>query len=183
MADRQSYLKLKRAHENCLLCGKPLSGAKRHPSVLEVSERDEAIRRDFCADCWKSSTDQQYFGFWLTRRLETGPTARERRLARADRNEALWRLFAALHALENAEHAPQLFFLAHLLMRYKVLSFAGVAPDGMLLFEHAHVPDAFRIAEVPLDSVSFAEVRKSVEAQAAQLAAESGTDTLADLES
>ncbi len=164
--DRSAYLRVGRAGNACLLCNKPLNVDGRHPSILEVKDAQEAIRKDFCPECWPRLADQGYFSFWVTRRV-AAPSAQERRLARAERNEALWRLFAALYASEESPAlAAQLFFLAHLLMRYKVLAFQGLTSDGLLEFQHPRLGETFRIADVPLEEVDFAAIQRDIEQQA-----------------
>lgn len=169
MLDREAYLKFRRPHDECLLCGTSLPAAGKHPTVLDIDGKEEAIRRDFCPKCWVEAEKPEYFGFWLTKRIDA-PTGRERRLARAERNEALWRLFNALHETENPELRPQLFLLAHLLMRYRVLTFRSTEADGTLLFEHQPSGVTFRVADVPIESVPFAEVKKAVESEALKYA-------------
>ncbi len=170
--DRSAYLRVGRAGNACLLCNKPLNVDGRHPSVLEVKDAQDAIRKDFCPECWPRLADEGYFSFWVTRRV-AAPSAKERRLARTERNEALWRLFAALYASEDSSTlAPQLFFLAHLLMRYKVLTFQGLSQDGLLEFQHPRLGETFHIADVPLEEVDFSAVQKEIDEQAMSYAPE-----------
>lgn len=170
--DRSSYLRIGRAGNTCLLCNAPLNVDGKHPSTLEVKDAQEAIRKDFCPACWPRLADGGYFSFWVTKRV-SAPSAKERRLARSERNEALWRLFAALYSSDEASNlAPQLFFLAHLLMRYKVLTFQGPAEDGLLEFQHPRLGETFRIADVPVEEVDFSAVQRQVEDQALAYAPE-----------
>ncbi|MDX2174929.1 MAG: hypothetical protein SF028_00500 [Candidatus Sumerlaeia bacterium] len=170
MLDREAYLKFRRPNDQCLLCGCSLPGAGRQATVLEVSDKDEAIRSDFCPACWEKSGDRAYFSYWVAKRV-SAPTATERRLARSERNEAMWRLFAALHATGDEAYTAQLFLLAHLLLRFRVLNYKGRDGDGWLLFEHPHAGEAFRVADVPVDSVDFGPVMEQVERDAASHAA------------
>ncbi len=166
--DRDQYLKFRRPHDECLLCGTSLPSAGRHPTVLEIGDREEAVRRDFCPACWEKAGNPGYFSFWVTKRI-SGPTAAERRLARHERNEAFWRLFLALQAAQSDEYRPQLFLLAHLLMRYRVMNFKGTNAQGELLFEAAPTGETYRIADVPESSAEFGAILKAVEEQAVQL--------------
>lgn len=159
-----SYLQFRRASRNCLLCGVSLPELERHPSVLKLGPTEEAIREDICPTCWGRMGEKSYFASWITRRYQEGPSPEERRLARAERNEALWALFNALYALrESDDLAAQLFLLAHLLMKYRILAFKGVGEGGTLLFFHQPTQETFEIQDLPLDQVSFVEVNKAIE--------------------
>jgi hypothetical protein len=164
MIERE-YLKFRRPADACLLCAASLPSTGAHPSLIQLSDKDEAIRRDFCPTCWQKSSDREYFSFWLTKRI-SAPTARERRLARAERNDALWRLFNALYDQAAPDTGPQLFLLAHLLMRYRVVSYTGRGIDGSLLFEHGASGSTFRIPDMAEDAAPFADIKKSIEEQA-----------------
>lgn len=161
-----SYLRVSRPQNMCLLCNKPLNVEGKHASLIEVSGREEVIRKDFCPECWQRIGEGGYFSFWITQRTQA-PTAKERRLAKAERNEALWRLFAALSATEAQQDlAPQLFFLAHLLLRYKVLNFVGITPEGRLRFIHPKLQEEFVIDDVDIEELDFVDIKNEVEQQA-----------------
>ncbi|MBI1291927.1 hypothetical protein GC173_11895 [bacterium] len=162
--ERDSYLHVTRPRNACLLCSAPLNVDGRHPSVIVLSDKEEAIRQDFCPTCWGRMTEKGYFSFWVTKRVNA-PSAEQRRLARGERNEALWRLFSALHSSGNSDLAPQLFFLAHLLMRYKVLTFSGLR-DGKLAFLHPKLEETYLIDDLPIESIDFLSVKNEVEAAA-----------------
>lgn len=169
MPEPDSYLKFRRPNDECLLCGTALPSVGRHPSLLEVTNRDEVIRRDFCPTCWEKSANPGYFGYWVTKRI-AAPTQRERRLAKSERNEALWRLFSALYTTGSEEHRPQLFLLAHLLMRYRILQFKQTEEDGALLFHHNASGETYRVEDVPLDSTPFHDIMAGIEEQAVAFA-------------
>lgn len=169
--DRDLYLKFSRPSNQCLLCTAPLNVDGAHPTTLEVSEREEAIRKDFCPDCWGKKDQQSYFSFWVTKRANQ-PTAKERRLARSERNEALWRLFSALHSSNEGDLTPQLFLLAHLLMKYKVLTFTGNREGGKLEFTHPKLGESFLIEDLPLDSTDFVSIHQQIEGQVLDYAPE-----------
>lgn len=169
MLERDSYLKFRRPHDECLLCGTPLPSVGKHPSLLEVTDRDDVIRRDFCPTCWEKSANPSYFSYWVTKRI-SAPTSRERRLAKSERNEALWRLFSALYASGAEEHRPQLFLLAHLLMRYRILQFKNTSDDGALQFHHSASGETYRVEDVPLDSTPFHDIMAGIEEQAVAFA-------------
>lgn len=161
---REQYLKVTRPRNTCLLCNEALNVDGRHPSLIEPAGRDEVIRKDFCRPCWERMGEKGYFSFWITKRVNA-PSAAQRRLERSERNEALWRLFAALYASE-AEFRPQLFLLAHLLMKYRVLQFAGATAEGRLRFLHPKLAESFLIEDIPVDSVDFAAIHAEIEQQA-----------------
>jgi hypothetical protein len=164
--DREQYLKFGRARNNCLLCSKPLNVDGRHPSLIQLSEKEEAVREDFCGECWEKKSKEEYFSYWVTKRV-TSESPEQRRLARSERNEALWRLFAALYGTEDApELGPQLFLLAHLLMKYKVLVYTGPVEGGKLRFTHPKLGEVFDVADLPLDAADFAKINAEVEQQA-----------------
>lgn len=169
---RDEILQVGRPRDTCLLCDNPLNVDGKHPTLIQVSETEEVIRKDFCAECWGRLSEEGYFSFWITNRVNK-PTAKERRLAKSERNEALWRLFAALHSAHGGEEdfAPQLFLLAHLLMRYKVLMFAG-AGDGKLNFLHPKFGESFEIDDLPYETIDFTEINQQIEAKAADYAPE-----------
>ncbi len=164
------YLHFRRPENNCLLCGEAIHGDGHHPSVIKYSATEDVIRNDFCPKCWEQMEDRQYFSFWVTKRIEA-PTAEERRLLRSERNEALWRLFSALYDSDRTQEVgPQLFLLAHLLMRFKVLIFKGQGEDGRLEFEHTKLELSFKVEDYPLDAVDFVKVKDEVEQKAIDFA-------------
>ncbi len=167
--EKDVYLRITRPGDECLLCHKPLNIDGRHPSYIELSEKEEVIRKDFCAECWQRLGEESYFSFWLTKRVNA-PSAQERRLAKSERNEALWRLFAALYSSDSPDLAPQLFLLAHLLMKYRVLAYQGTTEEGRLLFQHPKLGETFEIEDIPLDSVDFVAIKQSLEDQAVDYA-------------
>lgn len=174
VVDRDQYLKFGRPGNSCLLCGKPLNVDGSHPSLIQLSEKEEAVRHDFCRDCWGQMGKEEYFSYWLTKRI-TSASPEQRRLARSERNEALWRLFAALNSSDSQELGPQLFLLAHLLMRYKVLVYSGTTEDGRLRFTHPKLGESFEVPDLALDSVDFVRINTLVEQQALAYAPSNAT--------
>jgi hypothetical protein len=172
--DKDNYLHFSRARNTCLLCTAPLNVDGRHPSMIVLSEKEEAIRQDFCPSCWERMTEKGYFSYWVTKRLNA-PSPEQRRLARGERNEALWRLFSALYATSNPDVAPQLFFLAHLLMRYKVLTYQGLR-DGKLQFFHAKLEESYQIEDLPFETIDFLSVKNEVESAALAYVPEPDSD-------
>lgn len=159
----ESYLQFRRPDRECLLCGTLLAQEGKHPSILKLSQKEEAIRQDFCARCWENLEKRDYFSYWLTKRIQEGPSAEERRLARSERNEALWALFNALYAQKNPDLDAQLFLLAHLLMKYRVIHFTGTNEDGELLFLHKPTQESYTIQDLPLEEISFTDVKSAID--------------------
>jgi len=159
-----SYLKFKRPAKNCLLCGVNIEKAEQHASILNLSETEEALRKDICPKCWTQISKPEYFSFWVTKRYQEGPTSEERRLAKSERNQALWALFNVLYAQNSDELGPHLFLTAHLLMKYRVLQFAR-GEDGFLVFLHQQSNEEFKVPDIPLDSVSFVDIKEALESQ------------------
>lgn len=166
-----SYLQFRRPARQCLLCGVQLDTLDRHPSALKFGgDVENAVREDICPTCWDNLGDRDYFGAWVTRRIQEGQTPEQRRLAKSERNEALWALFNAVYAIRSEELEPQVFLLAHLLMKYRVLQFAGVGGDGMLEFVHGPTQERYRVVDLPLDAVSFVDVKAHIDSQLHQYA-------------
>lgn len=162
----EGYLQFKRAARACLVCGTSLPELERHPTMLKMGSTDEAIRQDLCPQCWDKLDQKEYFSYWITRRYQQGPSPEDRRLAKAERNEALWALFNALYAREDrSQLAPQLFLLAHLLMKYRILAYKGPKDDGRLEFFHGPTQETFLIDDLPLESVSFVDVMGEIDGQ------------------
>ncbi len=161
-----SYLQFRRASRNCLVCGVSLPELQRHPSTLRLSEKEETIREDICPNCWEHMGERDYFGYWVTHRFQEGPSPEQRKLARSERNEALWALFNALYALrESDDLAPQLFLVSHLLMKYRILQFREARGDGTLVFHHPQTQETFEIQDLPLEAVSFVDVKSEIESR------------------
>lgn len=162
---RDQYLKLGRPRDTCLLCSAALNVDGKHTTLIELAGKEEVVRKDFCLTCWARMQEQGYFSFWLTKRVNQ-PSAAERRLAKSERNEALWRLFTALYAnAEGEDFASQLFLLAHLLMKYKVLMYAGNRGDR-LVFQHPKLGESFEITDVAWEKIDFSEINRDIEQQA-----------------
>mgnify|MGYP006279608485 CR=1 FL=1 len=180
---QETYLKFRRPGRKCLLCGGELPAEGTHASVLNLSESEEALREDICPECWGRMGEKNYFSFWITKRFQEGPSAEQRRLAKAERNEALWALFNVLYAQKNPDLAPQLFLVAHLLMKYRILAYAGTTEEGMLQFDHAPTQETFLVPDLPLDAVSFVDVKQAIDAQLHEHAPpESNNDDVAEVE-
>lgn len=175
-----SYLQFKRPSRNCLVCGVSLPELERHPSILKLSPKEEAVREDICPKCWEQMGHREYFCYWITHRYQQGPTPEARKLEKSERNEALWALFNALYARDESEDlGPQLFLLAHLLMKYRILAYLGMAEDGRLHFFHSPTQENFFVPDVPLDSVSFVNVKEQLDSKVQEFAPGPGEESSA----
>lgn len=166
--DRDQYLQVDRPGNQCVLCGQSLVEQGRHPSVLNegsTAEGDEKFQRtDFCSICWEKLPDRNYFSFWLAKR--TRPES-NRRLAKSERNEILWRLFSALSTHPGPETHTQLFILAHLLMKYGLLRWRSNQSDAegvnWIVFEHAPTGEECRVREIPLGDATLIQTLQEIE--------------------
>lgn len=179
--DREQYLQVARSAGICALCGQSLAGKERHPSIIEdlpakqektreeksrkdKEEEHKPSRKDFCPQCWQNLGDRNYFSFWLAKRAKPAPN---RRLAKSERNEALWRLFSALTAQPTEETLSQCFLLAHLLMKYGILRWKANIADGegarWIVFEHASTGEECRVRDLALTDDGLVQALQDIE--------------------
>ncbi len=188
--ERDNYLQIGRPSNECALCGRALAEIGRHPSVIDEPEEktdrkskdkarnkdkekdkesDPTPRRDFCPECWSKAKDLKYFSFWLARRTRPAPN---RKLAKAERNEVLWRLFSALTTRQEPETEPQRFLLAHLLMKYGVLRWQANSTDeeglACIVFEHTPTGEPYRVREHAMDEAALVQTLQEIEALVAR---------------
>ncbi len=125
-AEKDLYLKIGRPHNTCEACGIAITHAGRHPSILRQagpsakgqSGNDGPRREDYCTACWQELAEQDFVGFWVTRR--EAPKIRKIE-SRKERNAALIAWFEHLRLQDPDDEIRQsLFFLGHLLMKYGV---------------------------------------------------------------
>lgn len=167
-----NYLKFKRSSRKCLLCDCSLDAVEKHPSTLQLTKTEDAIRSDVCSQCWEKMDNKSYFSFWISHRFQEGSSPEQRKLAKAERNEALWKLFLILYQdRENEDYSAQLFLVAHLLMKYRILQFQE-RQENTLVFYHAPSAERYGIQDVPLDSVDFVQVKSQVDESVLQVALE-----------
>ncbi|MDX1973819.1 MAG: hypothetical protein SFY68_14910 [Candidatus Sumerlaeia bacterium] len=168
-----NYLKFKRSSRRCLLCDCSLDALEKHPTTLDLPKNaDDAIRNDVCNACWNQMENKSYFSFWISKRFQEGPTPEQRRLAKAERNDALWKLFLILQQDRSAEdYAAQIFLVAHLLMKYRILQFQERQGDD-LVFYHSPTAERYTVRDVPIDSVDFVEIKSRVDKGVMQVALE-----------
>ena len=168
--DKEKYLNIKRPEKKCLLCGKSLVETVKHPSILKEDE-ETPLRKDFCPECWEKCRDKEYFSYWLTRRIQPD---KGKKISKKERNNILLRLFENLYAKEETKDSYVLFFLVHLLMRYKVFSWygsekeagdpeKGIPPKTYLVFENKDTGEKIRIPDREIDAEKTAETKKEID--------------------
>lgn len=131
--DREAFLKIAKPQPTCVLCGAALVEIGRHPSALVPpegdatdTEEDLPRREDYCVRCWEQQTAKQYVGFWITKREPPQPRKVQNR---RERNARLAAYFDYFYREDPQTHAPRLYFLAHLLMRYGVFKWLRTELD------------------------------------------------------
>lgn len=148
----------------CLRCEKNLEEFDKHPSVLEASE-EEIVRKDFCPVCWKDIKGQDFYIYWMTKRIQK--TDEDKKISRKDKGEILLRFFTLLRNREKDEYKPHLFILAHLLMKYGMFKFVrNVANSDRapgIVFECARLDEEIVIEEIDYADERLVEVRKEIE--------------------
>ncbi|HUT25569.1 MAG TPA: hypothetical protein VM492_14595 [Sumerlaeia bacterium] len=142
-------------------------GAPEGPHKQEAEESGYK-RLDYCRDCWEGMKERAYFSFWISRRTEADlPPIK---LNRAGRNVALLALFDSLSERrdEETDFAPHLFFLAHLLMKYKILKWMpGVAHpetgEPMLRFSRTDCDEEALVPDLDLPDETIVRIKEEIE--------------------
>lgn len=166
--EKDQYLNIARPGKECLLCGKSLVEILKHPSILS---NEDVARKDFCHECWEQYKDKSYFSYWITKRI--APESKQL-LSRKERNDLLLRLFESLHRVSDEANAYILFYLAHLLMRYKVFNWKGTEAEPgevesggeektFLVFENKYTGEEVRIPDQSLDGEKVSSSQKEIE--------------------
>jgi hypothetical protein len=195
MLETPDYMQIGKRRTHCAGCGVSLVEETRHPSVLlereqvapsgetnapsdapaapapsDSSESPAPFERlDYCAKCWDEIKQAAYFSFWVGRRTENDLPVRK--LNRAERNLALAALFDSLSERDASEgdFKPHLYFLAHLLMKFRIFKWQPAAPDPdsgetTLRFLRADSGEEVRVAEVDMPDDLIAKIKQEVEA-------------------
>lgn len=102
--------------------------AEKEPAP-EETEDESFLRLDYCEACWQELKDRAFFSFWVSKRA-TNDLPRKK-LSKTERNLALVALFDSLSERDDSEvdFTPHLFFLAHLLMKFKIFKWIATKPD------------------------------------------------------
>lgn len=159
--DREAFLKIAKPQPTCVLCGATLAEVRRHPSALvapdsDASESEEDVprREDYCARCWEQRTSKQYVGFWITKREPPQPRKVQNR---RERNARLAAYFDYFYREDPQSHAPRLYFLAHLLMRYGVLKWLRTELDPATGRERVWCRHMINDEEVSVEGVELTD--------------------------
>lgn len=125
-------------------------------------------RFDLCADCWAAFKDQAYFSYWMGR--PNTSNLPPKKLNRVERNLALLALFDSLAERngEENDYTPHLFFLAHLLMRYKIFKWLPALRDPAngrktLLFSRSDSEEPVQVSDMDLPDEMIASIKDEIE--------------------
>jgi len=168
--EKEQYFNIKRPEKSCLLCGCSLIEAEKHPSIL-VQGDAEPLRKDFCPKCWERLQDREYFSYWITKRLKP---AKGGHMTRKERNDLLLRMFESLYEHNDEKNATMLFYLVHLLMRYKIFNWKGTRsipadteknlPERtILVFENKQTGEEIHVPDQTLDGEKISNAKKEID--------------------
>jgi hypothetical protein len=109
--------------------GKKDTRASEKEPAPEEAEEESFLRLDYCEACWQELKDRAFFSFWVSKRTTTDLP--RKKLSKTERNLALVALFDSLSERDDSEvdFTPHLFFLAHLLMKFKIFKWVVTKPD------------------------------------------------------
>jgi len=166
--EKDKYLNISRPNKTCLSCGKSLVEIEKHPTILT---NEEVARMDFCEECWEKYKDKDYFSFWITKRIV--PDSKQS-LTKKERNDLLLRLFESLYQDKAMESSYILFYLAHLLMRYKIFNWKGTRsepkggeeapePKEFLVFENKYTGEEILIPDQELNGEKVSESKSQID--------------------
>ena len=171
--EKKEYLNIQRPQDICLMCGCSLQEAGKHPSSINLEEGD-VLRRDFCKECWEKLQRDDYFSFWLTKRIT--PDTSKRKLSRKIRNNLLVRLFESIQKKPEEERDDYLlYFISHLLLRYKVYNWKGTEkirtenseefsePEKYLVFENKTTGEDIFVKDQEPDAEKIMSSRKLID--------------------
>lgn len=169
---KKEYFNIQRPHDVCLMCGRSLQEAGKHPSSINLEEGD-VLRRDFCGDCWEKIKNDDYFSYWLTKRIT--PERSKRKLSKKIRNNLLVRLFESVQMQSEEERDDYLlYFIAHLLLRYKEFNWKGTKkirkddedysePDTYLVFENKTTGEDIMVKDQEPDAEKIMSSRQLID--------------------
>ena len=135
----------------------------------EGEEAPSFVRLDYCEKCWNEMKQAAYFSFWVGRRTENDLPARK--LNRTERNLALAALFDSLSERppEEGDFKPHLYFLAHLLMKYRIFKWQPSITDPetgeiRIRFVRADSGEEILLPEVDMPDEMIVRIKQEVEA-------------------
>lgn len=136
--------------------------------AAESEEENPFARRDYCTKCWQGLKDAAYFSFWIGHRAVSGIPAQK--LNKTERNIALAALFDSLaeRDQEETDFSPHLFFLAHLLMKFKVFKWLPSGPnpetgETMLRFVKVQTGEEVYIRDMDMADEMIVKIKEEVE--------------------
>jgi hypothetical protein len=163
--DRDTYLKIQRPADQCLMCEADLVAARKHPSAI-LMEDEDMLRRDYCAACWERLSGEEFFSFWIAKR-DVVPA--RTRILREERDRMLLAYFERLSTEAqreetSAEREARRFFLAHLLMRFRVFRWLRTEhEDGRIVFQNVQTAEEWSISQVELSDEAVLQVKQEIE--------------------
>ncbi len=161
------YLKIKRPSDSCLMCGAGLEEERKHLSAIRLGGEDEVERRDYCRKCWERLQDEEFYSYWVAKREK--PEERTK-ISKADRNRLLLAMFERIDETlsddddAEAERAGKLFFLAHLLMRFRAFRWARTDHEaGKVCFVNIQSEEEWEVDQVELSDETVLAIKQEIE--------------------
>ncbi len=141
---------------------------KKSPDKNTGEEPPGFLRLDFCPVCWQDFENTEFFSYWMGRRTESDLPPKK--LNREERNLALLALFDSLSDREDEENdfTPHRFFLAHLLMKYKIFKWQPSVPDPetghpLLRFHRTDAEEEVQIPEIEMPAEAIVKIKEEIE--------------------
>lgn len=167
--NKDLYLKIRRPADRCLICDADLVDSRKHPSAIRVEDAEEepVQRADYCTSCWRQIEEKPYFSFWMAKREEAPPE--RTRISKAERNRLMFSYFEHLGNPDTQEAGAvdcksQRFFLAHLLMRFRVFRWVSTDKETQLIrFENIGTGDIHEVESTEIDDESVVRLKQEVE--------------------
>jgi hypothetical protein len=164
--DKETLLSIGRPQRRCMNCDAQIDMIERHPSVLRPAGDHKIERFDYCPTCWEQLKDDAYESFWMTHR---DPTPRRApKMSRRERSMALRALFESLwDRREQEDVGPEIYLLAHLLMKWGGLKWrenaADIAGQPCLVFEDPASGDRIEIADIEVADERLTEIQQRID--------------------
>jgi len=165
MLDKDQILAIERPQTHCAECNGLIEELDRHPTRLTLSEV-EPKRRDYCPDCWQFIKNEAFDVYWMTRRLKKEKVIPK--LSRREKAVAARALFESLWDQRDREDVEaDLYFLAHLLMKWGGLKWKREEKDGdghdIIVFENPSTGDSIEVRSVHLSEEALEQTKSRLE--------------------
>ena len=161
------YLKIKRAADSCLMCGTGLEEGPKHLSAIRLGGEEEVERRDYCTTCWDRLEDEEFYSYWIAKREKSEERTK---ISKPERNRLILAMFERISQGPDAEtedepsRTEKLFFLAHLLMRFRVFRWVRTDHEnGKICFASVQSDDEWLIDQVDLNDESVLTIKQEIE--------------------